>query len=216
MFDSKSISRRFHMAGIPEKKLRRDPLPVFSFLVDVGFDNGEEAKALFKSVSGLRFDTAVVPVSAGGINDTTFKLVGATDWQPLVLRQGFTADSQLIKWRQEWMYPAMSSSSKGKRTRASGMITQLDTSLEPVARWSFERGWPCKWDISEFDASKSELAIETLEIAHEGLTFFAVTPKPPPMKKSAMQDAEDEQAKWPTGSGAPGQTQVGGTSSVEI
>jgi phage tail-like protein len=35
--------------------------------------------------------------------------------------------------------------------------------------WTFVRGWPVKWELSEFDASKNELAIETLEIAHEGL-----------------------------------------------
>ncbi len=54
------------------------------------------------------------------------------------------------------------------------MITQLDTALKPKAQWTFSRGWPCKWEISEFDASKSELAIETLEIAHDGLTYKAL------------------------------------------
>ena len=56
--------------------------------------------------------------------------------------------------------------------RVDGTIIQLDTTgLKPMATWNFVRGWPCKWEISEFDASKSELAIETLEIAHEGLRF---------------------------------------------
>jgi phage tail-like protein len=39
------------------------------------------------------------------------------------------------------------------------------------AEWSFTRGWPTKWEVSELDASKSELSIETLEITHEGLKF---------------------------------------------
>jgi len=56
-------------------------------------------------------------------------------------------------------------------TRTDGTIIQLDTALKVAAKWKFKRGWPCKWEISEFDASKSELAIETLEIAHEGLIF---------------------------------------------
>jgi phage tail-like protein len=54
------------------------------------------------------------------------------------------------------------------------VITQLDTALNAKAEWKFHRGVPVKWELSELDASKSELAIETLEIAHEGLVF---TPK---------------------------------------
>ena len=38
-----------------------------------------------------------------------------------------------------------------------------------LATWTFSRGWPVKWELSELDASKNEVSIETLEIAHEGL-----------------------------------------------
>jgi len=57
--------------------------------------------------------------------------------------------------------------------RHSGKITQLDSALNPVCSWSFTGGFPVKWEISEFDASKNEVAIETLEIAHNGLTYQA-------------------------------------------
>jgi phage tail-like protein len=149
------------------QNLRNDPLPVFSFLVDLGMGG----QAFFKGVSGLRYETEVVPVRAGGVNNTTYNLVGATKWTNLVFKQGFTKSSALIKWRQEWMV--------GKHmTRIGGTITQLDTQLRKQAQWTFTRGWPCKWDVSEFDASKSELAIETLEIAHDGLKYHALpTPK---------------------------------------
>ncbi|HEX7702430.1 MAG TPA: phage tail protein [Kofleriaceae bacterium] len=146
---------------MPEN-LRNDPLPVFSFWVDLGMGG----QAYFKGVAGLRYETEVVPVRAGGVNDTTYNLVGATKWTNLVFKQGFTKSSALIQWRQEWM--------QGKMNRIGGTITQLDTALQPKAQWTFVRGWPCKWDIAEFDAAKSELAIETLEIAHDGLTFKAM------------------------------------------
>ena len=136
---------------------RRDPLPVFCFSVK-GLD------AFFKSVSGLKYETESIPVREGGVNDTTFMLVGATKWAPLVLKNGFTSSSALLDWREQWM-------GGSKLTRVSGSITQLNTALEPVAQWDFFRGWPTKWEISEFDASKSELAIETLEITHEGLKY---------------------------------------------
>jgi phage tail-like protein len=147
-----------------DSNLRQDPLPVFSFLVELG---GMGGQAFFKNVSGLRYETEVVPVRAGGVNDTTYNLVGATKWTNLVLKQGFTKSSKLIEWRQEWM--------TGKKMhRLGGTITQLDAALKPKAKWTFVRGWPCKWEIAEFDASKSELAIETLEIAHDGLSYQGV------------------------------------------
>jgi phage tail-like protein len=143
---------------------RKDPLPVFAFLVRFTNLPGN-VEGFFKSVSGLKFETEVVPVSAGGANDTTFQLPGATKWGNLVFKQGFTNSSALMTWRQKWL--------KGEMNRTGGTIIQLDTALKPSAQWDFVRGWPSKWEIGEFDASKSELAIETLEIAHEGLTFSA-------------------------------------------
>lgn len=141
---------------------RKDPLPVFCFKVSL-----PGIEAFFKSVSGLKYETESVPVKEGGANDTTFMLVGATKWSPIILKNGFTNESGsrgLLKWREEW-------SRGNKMTRITGTITQLDTALKDMAEWTFHRGWPTKWELAELDASKSELAIETLEITHEGLSF---------------------------------------------
>jgi len=144
---------------------RKDPLPVFCFKIQLSLAGQDAtADAFFKSVSGIKYETEVVPVREGGVNDTTWALVGATKWANIVLKQGFTASSVLLKWRQDWLM--------GTYTRIqSGKIILLDTALEPKATWTFKGGWPAKWEVSEFDASKSELAIETLEIAHHGITF---------------------------------------------
>ena len=143
---------------------RKDPLPVFCFKVELNLSGGSGAEAFFKSVSGLKYETEVVDIKEGGVNDTTFRLVGSTKWSNIVLKQGFTGSSDLLKWREDWL--------KGNMSRIpTGKIIQLDTALNPKGTWTFVRGWPCKWEISEFDASKSELAIETLEIAHEGIKF---------------------------------------------
>jgi phage tail-like protein len=143
---------------------RNDPLPVFSFLVELSIGGNQ---AFFKGVSGIRYETESVPVRAGGVNNTTYNLVGAVKWANLVFKQGFTKSSQMMKWREDWMV--------GKTmSRYPGTITMLDTALKAQAQWSFTRGWPCKWDISELDASKSEIAIESLEIAHDGLTYKAL------------------------------------------
>jgi phage tail-like protein len=144
---------------------RKDPLPVFCFKVQLSLVGQDKtADAFFKSVSGIKYETEVVPVREGGVNDTTWQLLGATKWANIVLKQGFTANSALLKWREAWL--------SGTYTRIEkGEIMLLDTALEQKAKWTFKNGWPCKWEISEFDASKSELAIETLEIAHEGIKY---------------------------------------------
>ena len=141
---------------------RRDPLPAFCFLVRFTSLPGN-VEGFFKSCSGLRYETEIVPVAAGGANDTTFNLPGRMKWAPLVLKQGFTTSSALIAWREKW--------TKGEMARSGGSIIQLNTALQPAATWNFVRGWPSKWEISEFDATKNEVAIETMEICHEGLSF---------------------------------------------
>jgi len=152
---------------------RKDPLPVFCFKVVLtnlrGAGSGE---AFFKSVSGLKYETEVIPIREGGVNDTTFQIPGAMKWSNIILKQGFTGSSALLDWRTDWTKGAGSAQSK-LMTRVNGKIQQLNTKLDVVATWQFFAGWPVKWEISEFDASKSELAIETLEIAHHGIKFGA-------------------------------------------
>ncbi|MBX3158323.1 MAG: phage tail protein [Deltaproteobacteria bacterium] len=166
---------------------RQDPLPSFCFVIEI-----PGVQAFFKSVSGLKSETEVVQVKEGGANSTTFNLVGATKWAPIVLKNGFTADSKLLTWREDW---ATGRSMK----RQSGVITQLDTALRPMGRWTFVRGWPSKWEIGEFDAAKSELSIETLEIVHEGLSYRAVArPAPPAPSKAKAQQPRPPAAAPPT------------------
>jgi phage tail-like protein len=38
-----------------------------------------------------------------------------------------------------------------------------------VARWNFVRAWPTKWDFPDLNAEGNDVAIETLELAHEGI-----------------------------------------------
>src|SRR5262245_15933581 len=145
---------------------RMDPLPGFCFWVRFT-DLPGTVETFFKSVSGLRYETEVIPLKAGGANDTTFQLVGTMKWSPLVFKQGFTKNSGLLAWRELW-------TKAGPKKRSGGSIIQLDTTLlKPQAEWTFVRGWQSKWEISEFDASKNELSIETLEITHEGLKYSA-------------------------------------------
>ena len=150
-------------ANTDQSTKRKDPLPVFCFriIIDLAGGADDSVSGYFKSMSGLKFETESIPVKEGGTNDTTFMLVGATKWAPIVLKQGFTGSSKVLEWREQWI--------AGAGKRSNGVIQQLDTTLTVRKAWKFHRGWPTKWELSELDASKSEVAIETLEITHEGL-----------------------------------------------
>jgi phage tail-like protein len=154
-------------APTPPAGPNQPPLPVFCFKVMLTVKGFMDSEAYFKSVGGLKYETESVDVKVGGVNHTTFKLIGATKYPNLVFKRGFAKDSKLLTWRQSWLTPV-----EGKRPgRISGKIVQLGNDMIPLCAFEFVRGIPVKWELTEYDASKSELAIETLEIAHEGLTY---------------------------------------------
>jgi phage tail-like protein len=149
---------------------RMDPLAGFCFKVTFNdLPKDGIVDTYFRSVTGLRSENEVVPVRAGGANDTVFNLFGGAKLSPLVFKQGFTKGSGLLKWRELW---SRTDDDSFPKKRTSGTIIQLDMTLQvPQAVWTFVRGWPSKWELTEFDASKNELSIETLEICHEGLSY---------------------------------------------
>ena len=151
--------------------VRYDPLTAFCFTLEIDGMFGPK-EAFFKSVSGLKSETEVVPYREGGLNGHTHQLVGATKWPNLVLKRGFISSppmgEKLIIWRQKW-----TSAEDKKLKRRRGKVTQLDSRMEPVCHWEFLDGWPCRWEGPEYDSSKSELAVETIEIAHSGLFYHS-------------------------------------------
>ena len=93
------------------------------------------------------------------------KLPGLTKYANIVLKRGLTRDLSLWTWRKSVV--------NGKTDRRSGSIVLLDESGKQVLRWRFVEGWPAKWEGPALNASANEVAIETLEIAHEGLDLEA-------------------------------------------
>ncbi len=147
---------------------RQDPLTAFCFSLQIA-GIVEAGEAFFKSVGGLKSESEVVPYREGGLNSHTHQLVGAIKWPNLVLKRGFVAKTgyKLLEWRQTWVRD----DPRVQLKRLSGKIIQLDSQMQEVCSWVFYDGWPCKWEGPDYDASKTELAIETVEIAHSGLFF---------------------------------------------
>jgi phage tail-like protein len=155
---------------------RKTPFGAYFFTVEI---DGESLAYPFRSCSGLKSESAVVELEEGGFNNTTRKLVGRTKYPNIVLKRGFVGPaSELYKLRMKMQndLPSGSSPQKGFRTpnRFGGIITQKGPN-GTCAKWRFMSGWICKWEGPELDASKNEISVESIEIAHEGLLMLPQT-----------------------------------------
>jgi phage tail-like protein len=137
---------------------RDDPFKGFNFLVEID----GIARAAFSEVSGLESETAVIEYRAGNEKvNTVRKLPGLTRFGNIVLRRGVTQDADLWNWRKSIV--------DGEIDRRNGSIILLDDKRTEVVRWHFSDGWICKWEGPNLNARANEVAIESIEIAHEGL-----------------------------------------------
>ena len=141
---------------------RKEAFGAYYFSVHIEGENVEDN--FFRSVSGLKSESEVQEVAEGGLNTTTHKLIGRTKFPNLVLKKGFTGPPYTL-WnlRQRFLKDS------GGIQRFSGVVVQKGPN-GTQAKWTFTDGWICKWEGPDFDASKNEVSIESVEIAHEGLT----------------------------------------------
>jgi phage tail-like protein len=137
---------------------RKDPYAAFNFLVEID----GITKAGFSEVSGLDSETDIIEYRTGDDKDlTATKLPGRTKYSNITLKRGFTDDASLWEWRKKV--------TDGKIERKNGSIILLNEAREEKIRWNFREGWPSKWIGPDLKADGNEVAIETLEIAHEGV-----------------------------------------------
>jgi phage tail-like protein len=136
---------------------RNDPYTSFNFLVEIdGVTVGG-----FSECSGLTAETDHIDYRTGAEEATVRKLPGLHKYPNIVLKRGFTASKELWEWRKKVI--------NGRTDRRSGSITLLDEARKPALEWKFRDGWPSKWDGPTLNGKNNEVAIEALEICHEGV-----------------------------------------------
>lgn len=138
------------MAGYPHGKFR------YKVEID-GLDAGG-----FSEVSGFDASIDVIEYREGDMVQTPMKIPGLKKYGNITLKQGL-ADSMVL---YEWIAAGVN----GAVDRKTITITLLDEEEAPAASWQVINAWPLKYTAPDFNASSSEVAIETLEIAHEGMT----------------------------------------------
>jgi phage tail-like protein len=132
--------------------------PYSSFLFRVEIDGITQAH--FRECTGLSSSVEVIENPEGGKGQVG-KMPGRVKYPNISLKWGSTESVELYEWHRAAL--------QGTIQRRNGSIVQLDSRGDEKSRWNFVDGWPTKWDGPTFNAGASELSIETLEIAHEGV-----------------------------------------------
>ena len=140
----------------------REPQLATTFLVRLA---GREALGTFREISGLSSETVVAEESGVDEQGRPFvrKVPGATKFANITLKRGLDSNLDLWKWRQQVIREGPDAAS------VDGTIELFDAAGRPVTTYRFIRGWPSKYSGPDLNAASNELAIEGIEITHEGL-----------------------------------------------
>lgn len=137
---------------------RLDPFGQYNFRVEID----GITRAGFKECSGLETTQDPTDYREGSdLGLTMRKLPGLISYSNITLGRGITTDHELWDWRKKLM--------GGTADRRNLSIVLMDDAGNDVIRWNLRNCWPTKWSGPSFDATSNEVAIETLELAHEGV-----------------------------------------------
>jgi phage tail-like protein len=136
------------------------PLVKFHFQVDWG-----GTKIGFTEVSGLDVDTEVVEYRVGSSPEySKTKMPGMQKYGNITLKRGtFKSDNEYFQW---WNTVKLNTIDRRDVT-----ISLLNEEHSPVVVWKVKNAWPTKIKSTDLKADGNEVAIESMELAHEGLTI---------------------------------------------
>lgn len=139
---------------------RTDPYRGYNFVLEI--DN--VPKGAFAEVGGLTADGDSVDYREGtDVQPNVRKLVGLRKFVNLTLKRGYTQDKALWQWYVNIQ--------NGQDDRRNVTIVLLNERREAVLRWHAENAWINKIEGPALKASSNDVAMESLELVHEGLTL---------------------------------------------
>ena len=137
---------------------RIDPYRNYNFLVEID----GITRAGFRECSGLDSSSDPIEYREGGDSLTMRKQPGMTKYSNISLKRGVTDDAELYQWWKSVM--------DGNVQRRNLSILLLDDTGVEKLRWNVVQAWPTKWTGPTFNATAHEVAIEGLDIVHEGVS----------------------------------------------
>ncbi len=157
-----------------------DPLPAFRFLVSLDPSDAYLpfaqsalitliAAGQFSEVTGLGADLEVLAHPEGGRNDYVHQLPVRHTYPKIVLSRGMVRDPGLFFWYQAGLTQSIGA-------RRDGAIILLTASGVPALGWIFRGGLAAGWKGPQLKGGENAVAVESIEIAHEGLLQVPITP----------------------------------------
>lgn len=118
----------------------------------------------FRDCTGLGSENEVVEYKASGRNGEYVikKVPGRLKWNNITLKRGITDDMDLWRWRK------VVEEGKIDEARKNGSVVMFNQQGDEIARWNFTNAWPSKLTGPTANANSNEVAIEELELTHEG------------------------------------------------
>ena len=137
------------------------PLPKFRF--EVNFGDGQ--LATFQEVSGLDIESQVIEYRTGNSAQfSTIKMPGMQKFGNITMKKGvFVKDNNFLDWHKNLKMNVV------KRKTIS--IRLLDEAGDVTMEWQLKHAWPTKISSTDLKSDGNEVAIESLELAHEGLSI---------------------------------------------
>jgi phage tail-like protein len=126
------------------------------FYVEIG-DGGKQIQAMFTELSGLQVEMQVMEYQEGGTNTFVHRLPGPLKVGNITLKHGLTKSNDFLKWCMNI-------------ERKNVTVVMYDVAGQPVVRWHFNKAYAVKWTGPSFTADSTAMAIESVEITHQGLT----------------------------------------------
>lgn len=137
---------------------RIDPYRGFNFRIEI---DGLTV-ASFSEVGGLTADGDPVDYREGkDPTNSVRKLVGLRKYTNLTFKRGYVQDGTLWLWYQRI--------ANGIPDRRSGSVVLMNEAHKDVMRWNFENAWINKIEGPSLNATGNQVAIEAMELCHEGL-----------------------------------------------
>ena len=136
------------------------PIPKFHFRVEWGGNN-----VGFSEVSGLNIENKIIEYRDGVSPEfSKIKMPGMREYSNITLKRGvFKGDNEFYKW--------LNTISLNTVERRDLTISLLNETHEPVVDWKVHNAFPLKIQSTDLKADGSEVAIEQIDLAHEGLTI---------------------------------------------
>lgn len=136
------------------------PLPKFYFQVKLG-----DTEVAFQEVSGLDIEAQIIEYRHGNSKEfSTIKMPGIKKTGNVTLKKGvFVKDNSFWDW--------FSQINMNTIERKTVVISLLDEGGNPTMVWTLNNAWPTKITGTDMKSDGNEVAVETIEVAHEGLTI---------------------------------------------